>query len=281
MKLQNNAIDELCQQGELAEDEYLNAADGLIYCSKCHTPRQHRVELRGRVFLPTVPCRCQQEQYEKEEAERKRQEFLAEVSRMRSVGLQDKSLYDYTFENNMGYNAAEMFKAQVYVDHWEEMEDKAKGLLLWGDVGTGKTFIAACIANALLNKGIPVFMTNVSRIINTLTGMYSNDKNRYIDSFNNYSLLIIDDLGIERNSAFALEQVFNVIDSRYCSKKPFIVTTNLTLEELKHPTDLAKERIYSRVLERCIPLKISNQNIRKINSACDLQEAKKIFDPNI
>ena len=58
-------------------------------------------------------------------------------------------------------------------------------------------------------------MTNFSRILNTLTGMHFEDRNQFINSLNRYSLLIIDDLGIERNSDFALEQVFNVIDSRY------------------------------------------------------------------
>lgn len=57
-------------------------------------------------------------------------------------------------------------------------------------------------------------MTNFSCILNNSTGMISDDKNRFIDSFNKYNLLIIDDLGIERNSEFALEHVFNVIDSR-------------------------------------------------------------------
>ena len=62
--------------------------------------------------------------------------------------------------------------------------------------------------------------------------MHFEDRNQFINSLNRYSLLIIDDLGIERNSDFALEQVFNVIDSRYRSKKPLIITTNLTLSEL-------------------------------------------------
>lgn len=132
--------------------------------------------------------------------------------------------------------------------------------------------------NALLDKGIPVLMTNFSRILNTLTGMYSDDRNQFIDSFNKYSLLIIDDLGIERSSEFALEQVFNVIDSRYRSKKPLIVTTNLTLDELKHSKDLARARIYDRVLERCVPLKINNQNIRELNAAANMQEVRKILN---
>ena len=157
-------------------------------------------------------------------------------------------------------------------------ESPIVGTASLGDVGTGKSFFAGCIANALLDKGIPVLMTNFSRILNTLTGMYSDDRSQFIDSFNKYSLLIIDDLGIERSSEFALEQVFNVIDSRYRSKKPLIVTTNLTLDELKYPKDLARARIYDRVLERCVPLKINNQNIRELNAAANMQEARKILN---
>ena len=67
--------------------------------------------------------------------------------------------------------------------------------------------------------------------------MHFEDRNQFINSLNRYSLLIIDDLGIERNSDFALEQVFNVIDSRYRSKKPLIITTNLTLSELNNAAD--------------------------------------------
>lgn len=158
------------------------------------------------------------------------------------------------------------------------MKAKSIGLLLWGDVGTGKSFFTGCIANALLEQGIPVLMTNFSRILNSLSGMYSDEKNQFIDSLNKYNLLIIDDLGIERSTEFALEQVFNVIDSRYRSKLPLIVTTNMTLDELKHPQDLARSRIYDRVLERCVPLKINNQNIRQMNAAENIQEARKILE---
>ena len=277
MKPISAAVDGILAPKQPLEDEYRNEADGLIYCAKCHTPRQHRIQLNDRVLLPTVRCRCQQEAYEKEEAERKQQEFLMQVSRLKTNGLQDKSLRDYTFANDKGYNP-EIQKAHDYVAHWEEMKAKALGLLLWGDVGTGKSFFAGCIANALLEKGIPVLMTNFSRILNTLTGMYSDDRNQFIDSLNKYSLLIIDDLGIERGTEFSLEQVFNVIDSRYRSKKPMIVTTNLTLDELKHPVDLAHARIYDRILERCVPLKINNQNIRELNAAANMQEARKLFD---
>ena len=277
MKQISTDLDGILTPKQLLGDEYRNETDGLIYCVNCHTPRQHRIQLNDRVLLPTVRCRCQQAAYEKEEAERKHQEFLMQVSHLKANGLQDKSLRDYTFANDKGYNP-EIRKAHDYVAHWEEMREKSLGLLLWGDVGTGKSFFAGCIANALLEKGIPVLMTNFSRILNTLTGMYSDDRNQFIDSFNKYSLLIIDDLGIERGTEFSLEQVFNVIDSRYRSKKPMIVTTNLTLEELKHPGDLTRARIYDRILERCVPLKINNQNIRELNAAANMQDARTLFD---
>ena len=150
-------------------------------------------------------------------------------------------------------------------------------LLLWGDVGTGKSFFAGCIANALLEQCVPVLMTNFAKLLNALSGMYTDDRNAYIDSLNRYSLLIIDDLGVERSSTFAQEQVFHVIDSRYRSGKPLIVTTNLTLDELKHTEDTAKRRIYDRILERCVPIRINNLNIRQKNAQEQLQRARVLF----
>ena len=232
--------------------------------------------LQGKIFLPSILCKCQREIYEQEEAQRMLREKQLEIEHLRASGLQDKALYGYTFDKDNGMNP-EIKLAHNYVDNWEKMKSTASGLLLWGDVGTGKSFFAGCIANALLEKGVPVLMTNFSRILNTLTGMHFEDRNQFIDSLNQYSLLIIDDLGIERNSEFALEQVFNVIDSRYRSKKPLIVTTNLTLQELNTPSDLPHKRIYDRILERCVPVRINNRNIRQENASANLQEAKKLL----
>ena len=261
---------------ELQPDEYFHESDRLIYCAKCHTPRQGRYTLQGRVFMPPIRCKCQQKLYDQEETKRKLLEKQAEIERMKASGLQDKALYDYTFDKDNGINP-EMVYAHKYVENWEDMKANSSGLLLWGNVGTGKSFFAGCIANALLEKGVPVLMTNFSRILNTLTGMHFEDRNQFIDSLNRYSLLIIDDLGIERNSEFALEQVFNVIDNRYRSKKPLIVTTNLTLTELNSAPDVAHRRIYDRILERCAPIRINNRNIRQDNASANLQKAKKIL----
>jgi len=114
-------------------------------------------------------------------------------------------------------------------------------------VGTGKSFFAGCIANALLDRDVPVLMTNFPTILNRLTGMFSEDRADFIASFDEYDLLIIDDLGVERSTEYAMEQMFFVIDSRYRSRRPMIITTNLKLAELKNPPDLAHARIYDRI----------------------------------
>lgn len=152
------------------------------------------------------------------------------------------------------------------------------GLLLWGDVGTGKSFVAACIANALLEQGIPVLMTNFSKILNQMGAIYSEERYRYIASFSNYSLLILDDLGIERSTEYALEQVYAVIDERYKSGLPVIITTNLKIAEIRNPEDVAYARIYSRILEMCTPVRISGEDRRKSIGKEKQQVVKEVLD---
>ena len=269
-------IEGLIHPLSLRADEYLNE-DSLICCRKCHTPRQKRINAMGRTIEPRCMCACQTADYEKREHARKHREILDIVERNRSMGLPDPAQRKHTFENDLGYNPKQIAMAKQYVQHWEEFLASPTGLLLWGDVGTGKSFIAGCIANALLDKGVPVIMTTFAMLLNKLTDMYSGDRNAYIDSFKRYPLMIIDDLGVERNSEFAREQVFSVIDSRYRSQLPMIVTTNLSLEELKDPTDLSRSRIYDRVLERCLPIRVNEQNIRELNQAAVLARAKQLL----
>ena len=156
-----------------------------------------------------------------------------------------------------------LWKAKRYSDNFEAFYKRKTGLLLYGSVGTGKTHVAACVANALIDKGYKVRMTNFGSIVSKLQESFQG-RQKYIDDLaENYNLLIIDDLGAERQSEFMKEQIFNVIDSRYRSGKPMIVTTNLTAEQLKKPEDVASGRIYDRILERCHPLKIDGESMRR------------------
>lgn len=139
------------------------------------------------------------------------------------------------------------------------------GILFYGSVGTGKTFYASCIANALLEKRVTAAATSFPRLLNLLQG--TQDKQKLLDSLARYKLLILDDLGVERDSTFGMEQIFNVVDARYHAHLPIIVTTNLSMEELKNPSSMPYARIYDRVLEMCpVPLRLTGDSRRKQNA---------------
>ena len=151
---------------------------------------------------------------DQEITERKQRELMDFITGMRANSFQNSNLKEYTFANDLGYTA-ELTLAKRYVEQWDSMKAQNMGLLLWGGVGTGKSFFAGCIANALLAQGVPVLMTNFAKILGAVTGMYGMERQRFFSSLNTYSLLILDDLGAERNSDYALEQLFQVLDSRY------------------------------------------------------------------
>ena len=256
----NAALDSLFTPKEPGELEY-QGDDGLLYCRNCHTPVQCRVKLWGRDKIVPCLCRCQQEAM----AEKKRQDELVErqrkIRQLKATGIQEKHLLEWNF--GVAEDNKDIQMAKRYVEQWKKVKAENLGLLLWGDVGTGKSFVAACIANALLDQGIPVLMTNFSKILNQMGAMYSEERYRYIASFSNYSLLILDDLGIERSTEYALEQVYAVIDERYKSGLPVIITTNLKIAEIRNPQDVVYARIYSRILEMCTPVRISGEDRRK------------------
>ena len=265
---------------EIREDEYLDPANGLFHCRKCGNPRQAVITnpFDHRSDTVRYMCSCQGEAERRRERADQRRQRMERIKRRKAQGLQDRYLYEYTFAHDNGENPV-MAKVRAYVDHWPEVFKRDVGLLLFGDVGTGKSFAAGCIANALLDQDVPVLMTNFPTILARLSGTFGEDRAVLLDSLGDYDLLIIDDLGVERNTGYSMEQMFSIVDSRYRSGKPLIVTTNLKLDELKHPPDLAHARIYDRILERCAPILFNGKNFREDNAASTKAAARSIVLP--
>ena len=261
------------QRVPMQEDEYRDPADGLLRCKTCGELRQTAVQLPHTLMTPRVMCRCQQETEAKRREAEKRHERMERIKLRKQHGLSDLSLYHYTFANDSGENP-NMEKARAYVRSWEEAYHNNTGLLLFGDVGTGKSFFAACIANALLEQDIPVLMTSFPKILNS--GWSFEDRAYFLSRLRDYDLLILDDLGAERDNGYALEQIYSVVDTRYRNNKPLIVTTNLKLAELKNPPDVAHGRIYSRILERCAPILFKGKDFRQDSAEVTKAAARRI-----
>ncbi|MCC8105238.1 MAG: ATP-binding protein [Clostridiales bacterium] len=242
-----------------SDGEYVGE-DGLFYCKKCNTPTQCRIRVGGMERIVSCMCRCRKEDQEAYERKLEETTRLNRIMSLKATGIQEKALLDWTFDK--ADDSPVIRTAKKYTDSWTNAKANNLGLLLWGDVGTGKSFAAACIANELLDRGVPVLMTNFSKILNQMGAMYSEERYRYIASLSAFDLLIIDDLGIERNTDYALEQVYAVIDERYKAGKPLIVTTNLTIGDIRNADEVFHARIYSRILELCTPVQVRGKDRR-------------------
>ena len=252
----------ITSEENIGRDESDYEKDGILYCGKCDTAKQVKIEIFGTTRTPFCLCKCAAERLAQEEAELKQRQRMQEIEKLRRDGFPDRDMQNWTFENDDGNSPRIMSIANKYVENFAQMKQDGKGLLLFGSVGTGKTYAAACIANALINKGRPCLVTNFARLVNTLSGMYEG-KQDYIDELNNFDLVVIDDLGSERDTPYMYEIIQNIVDSRYRAKLPTIVTTNLTSEELKHPAEMKQQRIYSRLFEMCLPVEVEGKDRRK------------------
>lgn len=250
--------------------------DGLLYCVKCHTPKQCRVNIFGVERKPYCLCKCATEKRDAEEAERKRQEFEVKIAKFRKAGFPESKMQSWTFANDDGGNSHVTKIALNYVENFAEMRKRGKGLLLYGEVGVGKSYYAACIVNALIDRGYPCLMTDFPRLEKTISGMYDG-KQEYIDGLNRFPLLVIDDLARERDTDYMIEIVQDVVNNRYLAGLPTIITTNLTAEEIKNPVDIRKQRTYSRLLEMCVPVEVIGKDRRRKQLKQDYDELKDIL----
>ena len=259
---------------EPAGETYLGE-DGLLRCKKCGGKRETIITLFEKKHKVRCICTCQQEAFEAEEKKRN-DEHTRRIERIRASGFQDRQLTEWTFHNDDGSQPVVMKAARNYVANFDKFREDGRGLLLYGGVGTGKTYIAAAIANALVDEAIPALVTNFARIAYKLQESFAG-RQEYLDNLNRFDLLVIDDLAAERRTEYMQEIVFNVIDARYRSGLPMVITTNLSLGALRKPETAAESRVYDRILEKCFPLEVAGQSHRKKALKRNYDEMKEIL----
>lgn len=266
-------IDSIAEKAEPVRDLVDYEKDGLLYCGHCNTPKQCRIPIGGGVRLVGCQCACAAREYEAEKKARADREKRLRIESLRADGIRDKSLTACRFDT--ATMSEEIVKCKRYADAWDDVRRENNGLLLWGNTGNGKTFAAACIANELIDRGIPAMITSFPRILNA-----GYDKQEILEQVHYYPLMVIDDLGAERSSEYAMETVYTVIDERYKTKKPLIVTTNLTMDELCRPKDMTYQRIYDRILEMCTPLVFKGGSLRRDKANQHMRYVKSMLEGN-
>ena len=293
----------------LEEGDYVGE-NGLMFCGKCKSAKETVVNLFGNEKKVRCLCKCGAERFDKEMLLINRAKLEGDYERAKA-NLGERDLLNWikrsnykispylveeknrlmiarcyptsseknrlkTFENDNGKNPDIMRIAKNYAERFDEMKEKGKGLVLFGNCGVGKTYAALCIANYLLDRDKECFVTNFSRIANITDSPMKRQEE--IDRLNEFDLIVLDDMGIERTSTFMNEIVYSVIDSLITARKCVIITTNLTDAEIKKPNDVSKERIYQRLFEGTIPINVDGINNRVELLKQDYEYYKQILE---
>lgn len=258
------------------EGDYRNE-DGLLMCGNCHTQKECVLtKSDGTTKTVYCACDCSVAQNAHEAEEKRKRDRMQYLDSMRRTGFPDAEMREWTFAKSDHTDQKNENIARKYVANFDAMRTQGTGLLLCGSVGTGKSFLAAAIANELINQGTPCLMTNFSRIISRVSEKFGGDQ-KYLDDLNRFDLLIIDDLGSERNTEFTWEKVMNVVDARYRAGLPLIITTNLTMKDLADPSDIRRQRVFSRLKEMCVFLEVNGADRRNKKMRDKMESAKSLL----
>lgn len=243
---------------------------GLLHCGKCHEPKECIADYEPIVgkHLP-IACKCSKDAAAAKEAEDKRKR----TAELRERCLPRAKMWESTFDNAEDCKPIQL--AKRFVEKWGEVRAMSCGLLLMGNVGSGKTFTAQCIANALIDKGVSVWYVSAADMLAEFTNDKTDQKS-FISRVSSAPMLIIDDLGAEHDSVYAQSQLCRLIDARVESERPMIITTNYTPQQLKSGDGL-KARIFDRILSVCAPVEHSGESRRKAKASKNQEKLKKLL----
>ena len=254
-------IEKISQRAKLVKnDNDYTKKNGLLYCGTCHEPKQDVKIIPycgNKNIVVNLQCRCERERDKKIQAELNEYSRKQRIKELVWSGVTSEVYKNMTFANDDRRDIETTKLCCNYIRHFREMQQEGSGILFYGEVGKGKTFYAGCIANALLQRGIPVLFTSLSYLVqNRIEAMNKQTSKIRLSDF---ACFVLDDVGVEN----ATQTAFNIIDEIYVSQKPLIVTTNLTPAQLTSSDSLEKKRIYDRILEMCVvKILISNGKSR-------------------
>lgn len=252
-----NRIDTLLHQKKALLLEYNYPADYLepVYtCKAC----------KDTGYVGQEKCSCFQQAiidslYAQSNMQRILQGENFETFSLAYYSMETDGTHPYSPYDNMKH-ILERTKAFI-----NDFDIKHENMLLHGETGLGKTFLSNCIAKALLDKGHTVLYLTAGTLFESVFSDVLMNKNRHQDSQDTYDyvydceLLIIDDLGTEFSNSFTNSQLYQCLNERLLRNKSTIISTNLTLKELR---DRYSERILSRMIENYIIFDVYGDNIR-------------------
>ncbi len=237
--------------------------------TKC--PKCNGYGWRLNEYDEAVVCECGQLEKEKQENKLK---FAMIPETYKDVGLKDISTAYYKLPESKASIKAAANRVKEYLDDLFTNIDDGKGLYIWSDTkGSGKTMLAAAIANELINehKRYVKFATSLDildEIKSTYGRRYRDEEesaeSKLLKDLVSAEFLIIDDFGTERATDWAGEKFYQIVNKRYINKKVTFFTSNYDLRTLKYD-----DRITSRIRERAYIIHYPEESVREYKARMD------------
>lgn len=249
--------------------------EGLRCCAICGKRKEKKIFfsiLKVEKLIP-VNCDCVEERWKELEREKEVKEYRRKQAEARiKPRYQEARFSNYQITEE---NLDNFVKMKEYVGNFPELKKEGKGILFYGETGTGKTHAAITIANEILFSDkldqvsrYSVLLTSVAELVDLpRTDEEKRQLGILLERIRSCSLVVFDDLGAERTSSYAQEQVYKVIEERYSRKLPMIVTTNRSLEELTEKVGGELDRIHDRLLSVCAPTQFACVSWRRDEAA--------------
>ena len=239
-------------------DDYVDDSDGLLHCGKCKEAKQFKLPIPetlwdrlGETRVVFRACACRRAEVALEEEVKREAERIDNIKKLRLHGIEDAKYLECTFDRDDRQEVKIRETCLNYVEKWNEVKEQNIGLAFVGDVGTGKTFYAAAIANAIIDKGVAAIITTIPALHTAMIANYGENRDFILSKIRSIPLLVLDDVGVERATPTAMENAYTIINERYKAEKPLIITTNISKAEMLNPATEHEKRIYDRIQEMC------------------------------
>lgn len=223
-------------------------------------------------------CNCEKavqfwKKFDFEQEEKQRQEkYRKMINNIYKDNYMKKRLQKYNFEN-----VSDTYKDTFIINQLIKFADLSikfemkNGLIIFGNIGYEKTYLAACIANKMIEQNKIALMEKSSSIIDRIKGSFNKEglsEMEIIELYSNVDMLIIDDFGNENLSKWALEKLYKIISNRYDNELPIVITTRYNKEQLieqlstENDTEIAEE-IVKVLNEMCYGIAITEERKTK------------------
>ena len=269
--IENEMIKSIMKNQKNNDNDYYNENNVLV-CGKCHTEKEY-ITPSGRKIPCLCECRCRE--LELEEKQHLKKDFIR--NNIRYIDIEYRNIY-FKDVNELKQEYDWSYK---FVNEFETFKKMNTGLYIFGEVGNGKTTIASAIANELLERQYRVMMIPTNQAIykiNNGDGNTQENINHFKQTLLDMDLIVLDDFGATRETAYQLEKIYNLINFLYENRKVIIITSNITRKDLGEETDLTKKRIFDRIIEMTYGCFVRKAGLRKELAKDKQKMIKEIFN---